>query len=428
MLLEVTFLGLLFCFSLVMLNGLAREYYLRLYIWVLDTRDDIFEAIKRWREVRHQFKRCIHHDKDDIGFQQVIVEYTNAVNDMNGAENNRIILGNCENPIDLGTTLITIDIPMTFHLIDHDINQSESYWKDHIINKIIVQLNTDYNRNQTKYRDEYLAEVNKLFASADISKRNHYLNLINVFPNNINVEWKFHLKKIIIKPTKNITVNSKDNEHIFSLLTLEDPEFNLNIVIASGSNILGVSVFPFSDRNPTNNTTIDPKYKHRNAVIINTSVFKGNTPPFNKFRTFTHEIGHWCGLLHPFDNQTLSSPEIIKYGLNKLNFDKTPVKSGEINQDYIGDLVADTAIQYSPTHGTVYDSFKTQRKILGGQIVTTMVRNTPYAFIFEKNNQTPNFYNFMDYTDDAQMCMFTHIQMIRMIYMMARFRPNFVRS
>ena len=91
-------------------------------------------------------------------------------------------------------------------------------------------------------------------------------------------------------------------------------------------------------------------------------------------------------------------------------------------------MIADTATQYAPTFGTVHDGFKTIRKIVGNRVVNVNVRDTPYANIFEKNNDTPNFFNFMDYTDDVQMCMFTHLQMMRMIYMLARFRPNFVKS
>ena len=46
----------------------------------------------------------------------------------------------------------------------------------------------------------------------------------------------------------------------------------------------------------------------------------------------------------------------------------------------------------------------------------------------KKNDQTPNFFNFMDYTDDSQMCMFTQLQVLHMIYMLSRFRPNFIEQ
>ena len=192
---------------------------------------------------------------------------------------------------------------------------------------------------------------------------------------------------------------------------------------------MGISVFPFTDRNPKNITEIDPRFIYRNAIIINSAVFVGKSSPFNKYRTFTHEIGHWCGLLHPFDNKTFTSANITKYGLNKLIFDKNSnYKPGEVNQEQVGDMVPDTSTQLQPTYGTVYDDFKTIRKIFNNKVIATKIRSTPYAQIFENNTITPNFLNFMDYTDDGQMCMFTHYQMLKMIYMLSRFRPKFVKS
>jgi hypothetical protein len=81
--------------------------------------------------------------------------------------------------------------------------------------------------------------------------------------------------------------------------------------------------------------------------------------------------------------------------------------------------------QDQPTFGTIYDAgnvgytktFPTKK---------TFLRNTPYAWIFQDNNKYANFLNFMDYTDDAQLFMFTHDQMLKMIYLMSRFRPGFV--
>jgi len=305
------------------------------------------------------------------------------------------------------------------------------YWSKHINTNIIVTLNNDYNRNYTNYKSNLLATVGNLFSNAELTKKKHYLNLVNDLPHGMNVEWKFYLKKVIVNAKPNIQMlpGEGTNEHIYKSCSLIDPESHLNIIIAPGNQVLGVSVFPFTDRNPTNSAEIDPKLKYRNALVINSTVFLGKTTPFNRYRTFTHEIGHWCGLLHPFDNKTFTSTDVTKYGLNKLTFDKSAkYKPGEINQEHIGDMVPDTSVQLVPTHGTVYDEFKTIRRLDHNRIVSTKVRSTPYAQIFENNQFTPNFLNFMDYTDDAQMCMFTHYQMLKMIYMMTRFRSKFVKS
>lgn len=69
------------------------------------------------------------------------------------------------------------------------------------------------------------------------------------------------------------------------------------------------------DRDANNESIIDSKYKYRKVVLVNTRIFIGNIKPYDMFRTFTHEIGHWCGLLHPFDNNTCKSTVRIKYGL-----------------------------------------------------------------------------------------------------------------
>jgi hypothetical protein len=137
-------------------------------------------------------------------------------------------------------------------------------------------------------------------------------------------------------------------------------------------------------------------------------MFLGNVAQYNKYRTFTHEIGHWCGLLHPFDNDTCKTSSVTKFGMSTKES---------------GDMIADTTVQFSPTFGTVFDSIKTKR--VNGTL--TQVHISPYAYIFDKNLKTPNFLNFMDYTDDAQMCMFTHLQILKMAYMMTRFRPKFVK-
>ena len=137
-------------------------------------------------------------------------------------------------------------------------------------------------------------------------------------------------------------------------------------------------------------------------------MFTGQTAPYNLYRTFTHEIGHWCGLLHPFDNISGGSPDVIKFGLNNLIVDNgTIAMYGGRNQNTIGDLIADTMPQQNPTFGTVSNT-------------------TPYAWIFKDNERYANFYNFMDYTDDAQLIMFTQDQMLKMVYLMARFRSGFV--
>lgn len=335
-----------------------------------------------------------------------------------------------ENPIDISNDIITISIPMVFHLIDPILStHCETEWINHINDGIIPQLNNDYNVSYENFKDQYIEKVNLLFEYAHPSKKQFYLNLVETLPKIPNLKFHFYLSKVIMKPISGLRIAPSGNDVIYSNVSLIDPESHLNIVVARGDQILGIGVFPFRDRNVDDISQIDPKYKFRNGVLISTTVFINKIEPFTKFRTFTHEIGHWCGLLHPFDNITYKT-NVTHCGSDILDFEETTMSSDEndIDQNFVGDLITDTPTQLKPTYGTVYDKVFTINKKIGKKIHEIKVRKTPYSYIFENNNQTPNFFNFMDYTDDSQMCMFTHYQVLHMLKMLKRFRPAFVHT
>lgn len=335
------------------------------------------------------------------------------------------------NPINQSSFLkekTIVKIPMVFHLLDPSLNSYDIKFFENLINNFIIKtLNQDFNRGYYNYKDEYLKNVNTLFKNSDVTKLNYYTQCAERLSKLNNITWVFSLDKIIIKPTKDLNIDT-NADNIYKSSNLVDPESYLNIIVAPATDILGISVFPFWDRDSKDMTKISSENKYRNGILMNTKVFLGGYAPYNLFRTFTHEIGHWAGLLHPFDNDSFQSNEVKKYNLDKLDFDKTAIKAGETDQDCIGDLVADTAPQTEPVYGTVYDSFVKVRQWVNGKYVTTNVRQTPYSKVFENNNYTPNFYNFMDYTDDGQMCFFTHLQHMHMLYMLKVFRPNFIKS
>lgn len=137
------------------------------------------------------------------------------------------------------------------------------------------------------------------------------------------------------------------------------PTTKLNLWVCTiGGGILGYAQFP-GGSSATDGVVIDSKYLGTTGTA---------TAPFNKGRTATHEVGHWMNLRHIWGDATCGS-----------------------------DLVNDT-----PTHNTanyglpVFPHYST---CTGTPIEMTM--------------------NYMDYTDDAGMYMFSEGQKSRMLAIFA---------
>jgi hypothetical protein len=167
------------------------------------------------------------------------------------------------------------------------------------------------------------------------------------------------------------------------------PEHFLNVWIVDMSNtqVLGFSSFPW-----------DTYTDGCHGVIINIRCFfpseYGETF-YSRFKTFTHEIGHYLGLLHTFSKGNI---ELSKYAAINMN-DDTFTK-GEATGDYI----EDTPDQQAPTANPL-DS------------------NTNYDLLYNKT-YNPLFMNFMDYTYDMYVTMFTFNQIQKMRYMIYNYRAN----
>jgi hypothetical protein len=143
-----------------------------------------------------------------------------------------------------------------------------------------------------------------------------------------------------------------------------DPAHFLNIYTCSPSGgILGWAYYPSSFP--------ESDYRH-GVVLLDESLPGGSASPYNLGDTATHEVGHYLGLAHTFDN-----------GCNSP-----------------GDQIADTPYEASAAFGC------------------PVGRDT-----CSQSGQDP-IYNFMDYTDDDCMDEFTADQKSRMVTQCNLYRPS----
>ena len=176
-----------------------------------------------------------------------------------------------------------------------------------------------------------------------------------------NVGITFVLDAVYRKTTKKTSWGTRDAMKKSSQggLNPTSPTTKLNLWVCTiGGGILGYAQFP-GGSSATDGVVIDSKYLGTTGTA---------TAPFNKGRTATHEVGHWMNLRHIWGDTTCGS-----------------------------DLVSDT-----PTHNTAnygLPAFPHYSTCTGTPIEMTM--------------------NYMDYTDDAGMYMFSNGQKSRMLAIFA---------
>lgn len=210
-----------------------------------------------------------------------------------------------------------------------------------------------------------------------------------------SVNVQFNHVQTIYKPLQNISsdnLNTLDQILKINGSPAIDPTKYLNIWIANlDSGILGYAQFPWElkDKPLTD------------GVVVSRYAF-GKNPSYSNYnlnKTIVHEIGHWMGLYHTFQ-YTFNDQQ----GIFDNNNDNI-ISNGEKT----GDLINDTPLQNSPTYGNPY-------KNKASWPLTQYGGQTYYHM----------YMNYMDYTDDRNMFMFTKEQSSKIRLMLNHYRSSLV--
>jgi hypothetical protein len=181
-----------------------------------------------------------------------------------------------------------------------------------------------------------------------------------------NVGIRFVLEQVIRKSTNKTswgTRNDMKNPRKGGIAPTS-PATNLNMWVCTiGGGILGYAQFPGGSLS-TDGVVIDSRYFGNTGTA---------TAPFNKGRTATHEVGHWMNLRHIWGDATCGN-----------------------------DFVADTPVHNGPNYGCP------------SQPHFSTCSGTPREMTM----------NYMDYSDDACMYMFSNGQKSRMLAIFAAGGPR----
>lgn len=279
----------------------------------------------------------------------------------------------------------TLIIPVLFHIVFA--NPSSSAAVANTVAWSLAKLNADFNGlcpEQAQYDSVFgdQAELQTTYLEYKARIGCASIQFISATP-----AYKFADKPLPLLNTLNIgtlDVRIKDANPPVS------PERVLNVWVASlGGGLLGYAQFPWESPS---------RY---DGVVITREVFgpDGPYPEYRQNKTLSHEVGHWLGLYHVFQ-------DTFKY--DGGNVDYAP---GENAEEVKGDCVIDTPPQGEPVFGNPFTS------------------SPPSWPITQKpSDQTQSyrcmFMNFMDYTDDPARFMFTRDQAVKMRLMTTMYRPS----
>lgn len=303
---------------------------------------------------------------------------------------------------------------MTINVIVH-ICYQEKETSDSVtdIMTMIETLNDDYNGNSKNFD-----VLGKRYKGSNPPK-SVYKNML-ALKGCANIEFILMktLYKKLVPPLILIDDDDMDakNETIkinHSPAVNPDKCLNIWIVENIGGGLLGYSSFPWD-------SIIPSKLKY-DGVVMDRSVFgaKPTSTQYNMNKTITHEVGHWTGLYHTFQQGTITSLDAKSVFIYK---DKD-VDKNIIHQESTGDCIADTPYQDEPTYNNPFNINNINGKKMKWPCSMEQVKDGNN--IIQKKSWHM-FMNFMDYSDDDALFMFTNDQVTKMRLMLKMFRPHTV--
>jgi len=359
------------------------------------------------KDIKHSGTKRSHHKCAHHGNSY---NYSNNV-----ATHNQIINDLVANQVDVDMTT-PINTVIAFHFLAQPstFNTAEVFSR---ALEIVAVINDDFNNYSANPRTmnnlKYTNVVSQVFAG-DIEKQDvylgdNYLEVIPISPSNIT----FELGEIYYYPVTsllNLAIYDDINEIELEYRAIQqfvssnqafairsDNFLNIWIIDMVNTDILGFSTFPWEASDL------------HNGIIINRTVFfpeeltaNGLFFPYDRFKTFTHEIGHYFGLLHIFNNDD-SNAQFAAVNIHEDQNEDVGFNGGG---QFTGDYIADTPIQLQPTYDPT--DILTSRELL---------LNPAY---------NPLFMNFMDLTYDKYITNFTYNQIQKMRYMIFTYRPGLV--